>query len=551
MRRQISNDAIPPQQLFMKAAEQQSVYSTYLNESSGQPDEFNTKDDQDIPASIFSAVSSYSKNTCSIWDVCPEGGFALRYANPQYLKMCGLTDEAFGKKLNEIYSAKAARKIQKRFIECIRCPHEMEFVHDLIGGRMLSTRIVSQINQGRVTRLICSGIDVTEYVREQRRLKAESEQLERQSRMLSTQLKFESIITRALRELMDAGSAGFDGCLYGLCSELGNVLGTDQNFIFQKRSGRLFVHKAYWSRVDRPLYASPNQMHAMQANGFGMAHLTRLLTINDTHTAKGFSGAENLQAMNIRALLAMPIRRESQEFGLLCLVQMEKPRVWTTAEISLVKTAADVIMSAYQRLHLESGLRENLQVLTEYDESLQELLAQKETLAGAAQDFLRAGTGRFAECVPRVLRDIGRLLDADGIRVLVRNSEEDTAYFSWREEGLPYRFGYDHGELDAALQNALDTLRVPVAIDDITEANPLTDILQAGREEGLRSLLVVPACREDGIAGAIAFYKMIGVKCWHNMDISSAGGFFNIFLDACQLKAGCAACGSENVGLQL
>ncbi|MEL7604398.1 MAG: GAF domain-containing protein, partial [Bacillota bacterium] len=293
--------------------------------------------------------------------------------------------------------------------------------------------------------------------------------------------------------------------------------------------------------------ASPDQLHSMQTNGFGLAHLTRLLVISDTRTAKAFPGAENLKAMHIRALLAMPIRRDSQEYGLICLV-LDKPREWTTAEISLVKTTADIIMSAYQRLHVETGLRENMRVLTEYDESLQDLLAQKETLANVAQNFLRAGTSHFTECVPHTLRNIGQLLGADGIRILVRSTKEDTDAFSWREEGLPYRFGHDQGCLDAALRNAAQSLREPVAFDDMAEAHPLSELLQAGREEGLRSLLVVPACREDGLNGTIACYKSVGVKRWYNADVASTVAFFNIFLDAYRLNAGCAS--SEAIRLQ-
>jgi len=552
MRRQANESAIQASQLLGEAAKPLPDNSARIHSFYSDSDDTNFQHPNDsiITASIFNAVSNYSKNTFSIWDVLPERVFRLRYANAQYLKINELTGEAIGKRLECIFPAKIAKTLRRGFLDCIRHPREVEYTHDFFNGHMFSSRLFPHVVEGKVIRIACSGMDITDYVHEQNRLKAEGEQLKQQGQMLDTRLKFESIISCALREFMETGSDGFDGCLYGLSSGLGKVLGMDQALIFQKRSGGFLIHKAYWSLNGRPLYAPFDQMHHMQASGFGLAQLARLLAINDTHTTKAFSGAEELKAMQIRALLAVPISHDAQDYGLICLTQLNRPHVWTTAEISLVKTAAEIIMSAYQRLHLETGLRENMRVLAEYDESLQELLAQKETLAGVAQTFLRAGADHFAECTPHALRDIGRLLSADGVRTAVSSSGKATDLFTWREEGLPCRFGYNKSGFGAALQQAANSLSAPMVIDDMAETHPLTDLIQAGREEGLRSMLVVPIRRDDGLSGAIAFYKAIGIKYWSNADITSAESFLGIFLDAYRLQDGCTACDELDIRLQ-
>ena len=548
MSRRIKDDAVQATRLLKGAGEPVFESSTRAETLFNQADGIFAKhpDHNIITASIYNAVSSHSKHTFSIWDVLPEENFILRYANPRYLQINGQTEDAFGKRLDDIFPAKIVKRVRRKLLDCVHHPREIEFVHDLFGGRMLATRALPQMDGHKVSRIICSGIDITDFVHEQNRLKAAGEQLEQQGRLLRMRLKFESLIARALHEFMDAGSEGFDGCLYGINCELGQAIGADRAFIFQKRTGDLFVHKAYWSRDDRPLYAPSNQLHTMQESGFNITQLTRVLAINDTHNAKFFSHAQNLSEMDIRALLAVPICRDSHDYGLLCFIQMNRPRIWTTTEISLAKTAANVIMSAWLRLHLETGLRENVRVLTEYDESLQELLAQKEALAGAAQKFLRTGMFRFAECACEALRDIGQLLDADGIRIFVRN-DEDEDFYEWQEDGVPRRARYDHADFDAALQSATSSLRAPVAIDDTAEAHPLSDLVQISREEGLRSLLLIPSSRQDGLTGIIAFYKMIGVKYWNRADIISAEAFLDIFLDAYRLRTQGETCDALGV----
>jgi hypothetical protein len=98
-------------------------------------------------------------------------------------------------------------------------------------------------------------------------------------------------------------------------------------------------------------------------------------------------------------------------------------------------------MSAYLRLHIEKGLSENIRVLTEYDESLQDLLAQKETIAEISRRFLRDGSQRFDECVYTALQDIGDLLSADGVRMLYHTPAGEMETYEWHIKGLPCRIG--------------------------------------------------------------------------------------------------------------
>jgi GAF domain-containing protein len=250
--------------------------------------------------------------------------------------------------------------------------------------------------------------------------------------------------------------------------------------------------------------------------------------------SRGSPFSQELLQYGVRALLAVPICRDASFYGLFCFAQTASPRVWTTAEISMARTAADAVMSAYLRMRLENGLCENMRVLTEYDEALQDLLAQKETLAEVSGSFLRADAGGFGEWAAKALGDIGRLLELDGVRAAF-HAEGGMDIFRWQESDLPRRIGREYGGLrEAALHAA--SLHAPVAIDDTAEAHPLPQLARAAADEGLRSLLLVPLCGADSAPGALIGFKAIGVKQWAPAEISVMEAFAQVFSDAYHIK---------------
>jgi GAF domain-containing protein len=308
------------------------------------------------------------------------------------------------------------------------------------------------------------------------------------------------------------------------------LLNADQAFILQRYSDCLCIHKARWMRDSRRL--CPGIGHICNASDYNssLSKLNRMLVINDTRDEKLSPCSQDLHRSGIFALLAVPIYRDTQFFGLLCLAQMENPRIWTTAEISMVRTTADTIMSAYLRTRMESGLHENVRILTEYDEALQDLLAQKETLAGISGNFLHAGVDGLNECASAALGDIGRLLDLDGLRAVLY-SKEELEIFAWQESGLPARIGSEYGRLSEMALHAASS-GTPVSIDDTAAENKLPELARAAAEEGLRSLFIVPLCNDETMIGALMGYKVIGIKSWTLADISSCEDFARIFADA-------------------
>ena len=487
-----------------------------------------------IEISVFNALSSQSKNTVFIWDIHEGPTFSLRYANPAFVRLLGKSPhEVFGKGLDEVIPHDTQGLMHTRFAECAFRQLEMEFVHEQFGC-MLITRLCPQVEAGLTVRLIGTNTDITEYMREQNRLKAVNDQLRQQALLLSARIKFESFLARALREFMDAGCAGFDGSLAGINQEFGTIMGSDQAFILQRYSDNLCIHKARWARDGGWLCPGIGHIRSVYDASSNLSQLSRLLVINDTQRDRLSPFSQELQRYGVRALLAVPIYRDTFVYGLLCLAQTTAPRVWTTAEISMAKTTADTIMSAYLRTRLENGLYENMRVLTEYDEALQELLAQKEMMADISGSFLSAGIHGFDECATNALEDIGQMLGLDGLRAVIRK-EDGMDTLGWQECGLPRRISREYGRLnETALRTA--ALRAPVAIDNTTEAHVLSELAKAAADEGVRSLLVVPLCGAEGTIGALIGLKMIGIKAWTPSDISSMTAFARIFADAYQIK---------------
>ena len=487
-----------------------------------------------IETSVSNSPGSQSGNTVFIWDVGDGPTFTLRYANPAFLRLLGKTpEEVLGKSPDDVVPHDTPGVMHSRLAECACQQLETEFVHEQFGC-MLITRLCPQVEAGRTIRLIGTITDITENIREQKRLMAINEQLRQQALLLSARIKFESLIARALCDFMDAGSAGFDSSLTSLNQQFGAMMGSDQAFILQRYSDNLFIHKARWTRNGGWLGPGIGHICSVYDNNNGLSHLSRLLVINDTQHERLSPFSKELQHFGVRALLAIPICRDTFAYGLLCLAQTTGPRVWTTAEISMAKTAADIIMSAYLRTRLENGLYENVRILTEYDEALQDLLAQKEIMAEISGTFLHAGMHDFDDCATGALKDIGQMLSLDALRAVLR-TEDGLDTFGWQECGLPRRIGRECGRLNETALHAA-ALRAPVAIDNTAEAHVLPELAKAAAEEGVRSLLVVPLYSTEGTVGAIMGLKVIGVKAWTPSDISCMEAFARIFTDAYRMQ---------------
>ncbi len=491
--------------------------------------------------SLYEVLSCNSINAVAVFDIIEAQDFTLNYANTPFLTLIGkAAEQALGKPLHEIVPPDVYANLSSHVNECVQFRREVNFIIDR-EALIHAVRMLPQIENDQIVRVVVINMDITKYIHNRDRQKTRDRQAEQQNLHLDKQLEFESLIARALKEFMDSGIGGFDRCLSIFTRKLGEIMRADQCFICQRKAPDLFVHKTYWSQDDCPLFVRAQHKQDICSGRSSLPHINRLTIINDTHS-KRIALAQELKRMGICAFLAIPICRDPHDYGLLGLTYMNESHEWTTAEIGMVKTAADTIMSAYLRLNVEKSLNENIRVLTEYDESLQDLLALKETLAEVSQHFLRAGSQQFNECASNALKDIGRLLDADGMRMFFRAADGEMEIFEWHEDGLPCRIGKEYGRLNAIALGTAEALDAPVAIDDTAEAHILPELAKIGAEEGLRSLLIVPACHSDGITCAFICFKAIGFKQWNHMDMASAKTFAEIFLNAYRLKRSSEAC---------
>ncbi len=485
--------------------------------------------------SLYEVLNCSSINAVAIWNIDEEHGFTLSYANPPFFTLIGNTgEESIGKPIRELVPPDICGILSRHFEECAQQRREVHFVAEK-KELIYAVRVLPQIENGRIARIVNINIDISQYIHKRDRQRAQGSKQEPQDPLSGNLLKFESLIAKALREFMDCGIAGFDRCLSIFNSKLGEMMGADQSLICQRQTASLYVHKAYWSQDSQPQFTCPEHRNNIYSSRSSLPRINRLTVISDTGS-NNTPCCQELKQMGIRAFLAVPICRDSHVYGLLCFTYLNEPHVWTTDEIGMTKIAADTIMSAYLRLRLEKSLSENIRVLTEYDESLQDLLEQKEMLAEVSRNFLWAGAHHFNECANRSLKNIGCLLDADGIRMIFRTADGGLEAFEWQEDGLPCRLGKEYGNLNATVLSAAEALSAPAAIDDTTAPTCMPELAKAGGEEGLRSLLIVPARHPDGVIGAFICYKAIGYKQWTHLDIASAKAFTEIFLNAYRLR---------------
>gem|GEM_PF-1469179 len=107
-----------------------------------------------------------------------------------------------------------------------------------------------------------------------------------------------------------------------------------------------------------------------------------------------------------QSIIALPMFRETDLMGFLCLVDVQQERVWALADLNLMQVAASLIGSALVRKELELELED----LASHD-SLTGLYNRRKFESLLAHEIQRAG--RYDKCFSLVLFDIDRFKDVN------------------------------------------------------------------------------------------------------------------------------------------
>jgi PAS domain S-box-containing protein len=167
-------------------------------------------------------------------------------------------------------------------------------------------------------------------------------------------------------------SHSWNECIPEILEHLGRAAGVSRTYIFRNHTasdGELMTSQQYeWSH-DHVMPQTDNpecQIHYW--NGGGMERWVPILSRGDVihGHVKNFPESEKMLLLpqEIKSMLVVPVRVESEWWGFMGYDDCTRERIWSPAEIDALKTAADTLGVAIERGRLEEQgrqLQENLQ----------------------------------------------------------------------------------------------------------------------------------------------------------------------------------------------
>lgn len=347
-------------------------------------------------------------------------------------------------------------------------------------------------------------------------------------------LAYERFLSRTARSFLSVGLTGFNACMDAMVRELGPLLEADWAFACKNDASEC-GESCQWFAGDGD--NSPPYPHAL----IDFLHDSLVLQLRAGHIIVVNDAGKEMPAvctaLNPKRLppsfIAMPLLRPDDYWGVICVACLHQPCIWTTAEIGMLKTVADIVKNPYLRIKMEKQLCESNRVLVEYDECLQELLSLQESLTAVTRRFLNADAETFPACVKDMLGKLCALTDADYARILTLG-EAPRAY-CWHKRGLLPVSKLTPRHL-LACSRGYDFLHQSdyIAINDTSEASAPVPAAFQGllSAAGIKSLLGVPI--RDGVAVVAVLFltKCLGACQWDNLKIHAARQFSDIFLDA-------------------
>lgn len=492
-----------------------------------------------LETSHYYDICQTSRNAVFVLDVIDEKEFSIGYVNPAFEKLIKTKLEyIYGKSVKDIKPASMHDELSSLYKKCAQTKHPVELLQDF-GQGVIVVRVSPKIIDGKVVKIFGACTDVTEHVLEQKELIVANERLLYYENILREQLEFEALISRFSREFIEAGHKGFRACLHNMIKGIGKTLKTDQVFLIQyKIDDEADVQKHQWAKKKEWLYSK--FFHTLYGvahdGGYACFRSNKLLIVDDVEKESSINGVlkKALKEDGVKSILAVPILKDTELWGIIYLTQTQSLRMWTTSEIGMMKIAAQTIMSAYQRTMVEKQLEKSNSVLIEYDESLQELLAVEETIAKISKQFVSAGFRGFDACVDNMLEEIGELIGLDLTYLFLLNDKDKVFRndYLWGAKGIIEPILKKHVQINEMMltEDAKDNI---IVIDNTMESkNAYPYINDRLLNDGIKSFLKVPIKKGNKVIGFLALHKLIGYHKWTNADIEIGKVFSEVFAGA-------------------
>ncbi len=483
----------------------------------------------------FYELCDLSQDGIIMWQVTPSHQFLLVYMNEAYTRQTGIVKSELGRTLEETYLMPKASYIRQFFEECVETNKNVSYISEY-ENCTLSVNLCPSFENGRVVRIMGTCRDITSHVNEKRQLENTNRELFMCDTMLRNQLKFEELISKTMRRFMDTGYKGFSTCIKNFVPEIGQLLDVSWAFILKNERVSYSESCEWFSYCGDEGHLSVLQtdysalMDQLQ-NG-------RLIIINDLQKHKPGPLLTILEAAlikGLRSVIIVPILHDGILLGGIGVGQLHQKRIWTTMEISMLKAAAETIMSAYLRVRMEKQLNESNRVLVEYDESLQEMLAIQETIASVSQKYTITGINGFDTCTNDMLKSLCELFELDNAGLLVADDSGLTSTYEWCRKGIPQWF-HREPSANTILPSWLYQLSDQdyIAINNSLDNNPqiAPSLIDTLLNFGIKSFFILPIRQGENIRGVMILNKVVGYHNWTNSQINTIKMFAEIFLGA-------------------
>ncbi len=490
----------------------------------------------DIPEnSAFYKLCSMTERGIFFWRV-RNREFFLNYANASYLLQIGSPGKSLRKRPEDIYGPKKATLIRSQLEKCVNLLRPVSF-NNKVNKKTFAVTLYPDVSNGQTVRVMGVSTDITEHVSKSDQLEQSRIQASQCETMLQEHIRFEEILSRSAREFLDSGLSGFNECLERTVQSLGPLFDTDWTFACKSNNVHCGI-SCQW--LARPETGRDRLLGITQSNEFctwvSQLRAGRIFVVNDIHKELPslHAALKGAGSPEVRSFIAVPVLRSDEVWGVLCVSSFCEKRIWTTREISILKTAADIIMSAYLRTKLEKQLNESNRVLVEYDECLQDMLSVEESLHTVTRQFLSTETKGFGNCVGDMLSTLTELTDADQACITVLNGASPKCY-SWHKKGLSFP-PCDHDRMNTIFCGWSDFLRntEQIAIEDVSqEINTLPASVQDYiLSMGIKSLLIISIRSGDTPVAILFLAKVLGGCRWDNPTIYTSKRFADVFRDA-------------------
>lgn len=315
---------------------------------------------------------------------------------------------------------------------------------------------------------------------------------------------------------------------------LGRTINVSHCYLFEHHSGAdgrelsslryEWVAPGFNSSIDNPVY----QAHPVREEP---GTTDEILRRGDAFvaTASNFPSQEKerLTALGIKALMEAPVFVNGRWWGTIGVDDMINERDWSSAEVDVIRAAANVLGAAIKRQSDEASLQTELYERRQVEISLRQRESILAVVAESANRLLKASDWRTE--IDSILANLGSVINATHAYLFENHLKEDGAHvtsmrYEWTAPGYPTDLGAELYQNVLLKEPGFDswyevmTASLPFIGDQQHLADDDLHFLLA---RGMKALLDVPIIVDDEWWGTIGFDDMDRSRVWSNAEVDA------------------------------